>query len=1224
MKTLKKLALPIIAGIFIASVLAFAAGVIAMKKIDPETKINQAVAQFSKTIKGTAAFGAFSFKLFPRPRLILYDAKISVLGKAWIFSKQVIFYPKIMPLFRGRIQVSKLMCDFVHFTLYMDPFAIDSDPGDSGFPIKKIMEQMGNCQAFLAKNHPGLRVAVRHGKIEFLRKDKQIAWLSEVNARLRLAPKTARIDLDCRSNLWQQAGLSMDMNFQTLNAGGRVGFNGLKLDNIPENILFFQSYRLARMSADLHATFKTNGSDEFIGEIDGSAPDLEIRKSGQSPVVLHCRRFKGDVSVSKNRITAKLDQLVLNAPQAVLSGRFYWDKTKPRADLEITGSIMDVAAARTAALDLVGQFRTTQKIFEIVRGGVVPRISFTAGGHTPADFKKAENIGLQGHLIHGKIVTPKSDLYLDEASGEAVLSKGILEGKNIRARLENSYAREGKFSIGMIGPKAPFHLEALIEADVAQLPPVLIRLIHNKTFQKEMHRLEEVQGRATGKLILGDVKDRIKPRVVVDGFHVSMKYLLLPLTFRLGGEKFLYDNRRIDLQNITGTIGKSAISGLDAVFDWQNAPTIFCRSKAAELMADEITPWLKSFAGLSPVFSSVDSVKGSIFLTETRIDGPLFKPAKWQFKAGGKFTNLAVETAVSPGSFEAVYGQFRLGPGQLDISNALVRNQDAEVSVGSLSVTDYLSGPPEIKTQFSGKVGARTLQWALNQTKLPLKIREDAQWTFSGGEFSHCPEEKTAFKGLIAVLNGPSLSLDVIRSADALTINELKVKDGDSEALLVLHQKEHAVDLDFTGRFNPSTVEKLFIDRSFPCGELTGNFKLHMDSNHPANATFDGSAEISDFSFSGGMELPVKIQKASLIHHNGVHKASGSFLWDNNVPFTIDGEIAFTQNKTTFDFNLFADAVNVDSLIDRIRQSRRGKTRKDNSRFWDPDIDGAIDIHVKQVNYGGHTWSPVRAHASFLPDEIRIDVSQARLCGFETPGRVIIKPRTIDLKFQPSASNLEIQKALPCLGGKNGLIQGNMDVVGTVSATGPYDGLSKSLNGDFHLTAKDGRIYRLGLLAKIFSILNITEIYRGTLPDLTQEGFQYSAIEAGGKIKDLKIMIDKAMIDGAAMDIAFTGEIAYKKKTMDIDLLVAPLKTIDFIVKNTPLVNDVLKGPVLSIPLKVKGGISNPEVTVLEPPSIGGGLLQIIENALKLPVKIIQPVFEGKKEKPDGVENNSN
>ena len=175
----------------------------------------------------------------------------------------------------------------------------------------------------------------------------------------------------------------------------------------------------------------------------------------------------------------------------------------------------------------------------------------------------------------------------------------------------------------------------------------------------------------------------------------------------------------------------------------------------------------------------------------------------------------------------------------------------------------------------------------------------------------------------------------------------------------------------------------------------------------------------------------------------------------------------------------------------------------------------------------------------------------------------------------------------------------------------------RSLSGNLEFNAQEGRIYRLGLLAKIFSILNLTEVYKGQLPDLVGEGFAYNTMTIKTKIQGGKLIMEECAIDAASMGIACYGEIDIIDQKIDLVVLIAPFKTVDRIVKFIPLVNTILGGKLISIPFHAIGDLADPDIIPLSPTAIGSSVLGMMERTLKLPITIIQPVLPKSGKKPE-------
>ena len=147
------------------------------------------------------------------------------------------------------------------------------------------------------------------------------------------------------------------------------------------------------------------------------------------------------------------------------------------------------------------------------------------------------------------------------------------------------------------------------------------------------------------------------------------------------------------------------------------------------------------------------------------------------------------------------------------------------------------------------------------------------------------------------------------------------------------------------------------------------------------------------------------------------------------------------------------------------------------------------------------------------------------------------------------------------------------------------------IQGDFEITARDGKYNGFGLLSKILSFLNPTEIFRGKLRGLTKKGLQYKSLTANGQIQNGILIIDAYALDAPSMRLNGHGTVDLPAKKLDIEILVSPFNTADFIVKKTPIIRGLLGGTIVSIPVKVKGDIENPKISYISPSAVGKKLL---------------------------------
>lgn len=284
-----------------------------------------------------------------------------------------------------------------------------------------------------------------------------------------------------------------------------------------------------------------------------------------------------------------------------------------------------------------------------------------------------------------------------------------------------------------------------------------------------------------------------------------------------------------------------------------------------------------------------------------------------------------------------------------------------------------------------------------------------------------------------------------------------------------------------------------------------------------------------------------------------------------------------------------------------------GKKSKRNSM-----LQGVVRFKAGSVTWGRYTTSPVAANIVFDQKGVSAAVTEAALCGVLLPGNLRFYEKHIGFDFKPEVTAGQLSPALDCLLGAESQITGVVDLKAELSSGGEADALVRALQGKVDIRAKDGRIYRFPLLSKILSFLNVTELLRGKMPDFDADGLGYNSIIIKGDIRNGIFTLSEAVIDGTTMQIVCQGDIDLARNRINLTVLVAPFKTVDYVVSKLPLVSYVLKGTLVSIPLRITGRPDDPRIIILSPTAVSKGVMGIMKRTLLLPVKIIEPVIPGK------------
>jgi hypothetical protein len=349
--------------------------------------------------------------------------------------------------------------------------------------------------------------------------------------------------------------------------------------------------------------------------------------------------------------------------------------------------------------------------------------------------------------------------------------------------------------------------------------------------------------------------------------------------------------------------------------------------------------------------------------------------------------------------------------------------------------------------------------------------------------------------------------------------------------------------------------------------------------------------------------------------HNVIKLASTPLTWgESNL--LLNGDIFFSTNNIVIDLGISLDHVDwvrIKKILDYAKEKKDdfGKLPEEVS------VRAMLKIKSEKFSYNSYIFQPMQVDVTLGSEEVMIAIERADLCNITINGIIKVSDQSLEFYIVPKSQNKQLESTLSCLSNQKTSASGKFNLDGEIMVQAKPETSNRFFSGDLDFSADNGRIYRLGLLSKLFAVLNITEIYRGEAPDLTGEGFAYNTMEIKADFNGKKLVMQQCAIDGASMDIACEGEIDLADNKINLVILVAPFKTVDRIVKHIPLVGGVLGGKTISIPFRAKGDLDDPDVIPLSPTAVGSGILGIFERTLKLPITIIQPLLPDEQPKPE-------
>ena len=272
-------------------------------------------------------------------------------------------------------------------------------------------------------------------------------------------------------------------------------------------------------------------------------------------------------------------------------------------------------------------------------------------------------------------------------------------------------------------------------------------------------------------------------------------------------------------------------------------------------------------------------------------------------------------------------------------------------------------------------------------------------------------------------------------------------------------------------------------------------------------------------------------------------------------------------------------------------------------------VRGFLRLRSDSITYGRWTVHTVTARGELGPEALHVDVSGGDICGFPLQLSANLDPQGLAVELQTSASGKDLKVPLLCLLDRRVAATGSFQFATRLSARGTDpESLLRSLEGPIELTARDGRIYYWSTLSKVLAVLNVTNVVRGKFPDFQETGLPYKTARFHYVHKGRVLLLKEGTLNGPTIGIAASGQIDFGTSQMDVKMLVAPFRTVDWIIRKIPLVGYVMKKTFVSFPFTVKGDYRDPSVS-FDPVGVGTGLLGVLERTITLPVKIIRDIL---------------
>ena len=155
------------------------------------------------------------------------------------------------------------------------------------------------------------------------------------------------------------------------------------------------------------------------------------------------------------------------------------------------------------------------------------------------------------------------------------------------------------------------------------------------------------------------------------------------------------------------------------------------------------------------------------------------------------------------------------------------------------------------------------------------------------------------------------------------------------------------------------------------------------------------------------------------------------------------------------------------------------------------------------------------------------------------------------------------------------------------------------------MRARDGRIGGVNAISGVLDLDEVSERLPGAEREAIREGMSYLAIEIDARLERERAILDRVLVEGAALNIAMQGEIGLVDRKVALTGIALPIVNVNALLRRVPIVGRVIGDPIVGIPFSVGGDLGNPQVSRIGPAAVAGALVNTLQSVVSLPVQLL-------------------
>jgi hypothetical protein len=577
--------------------------------------------------------------------------------------------------------------------------------GGAGEPVAAYRAAAGPVVDALIRKAPGLSARIVDGTLDVVRAGRRVAALSKLAAALDVAPDAVAVRASSASDRWRSAEARLRIVPGSLAGTAALDVRGWQAEALLEAMGSDAALAVRPGALDVRLEVETDGR-RAGATIDLSSPRLALAR-GPRRLELGAVRLAAELAQDPSALTVALRRLELGDVLAGATGalRAKADGAAPAFELEVP--LLALARLRERALVLAGDVEGVRAAAALVRGGTLRALRIASAGATLAALTGARAVRAEAGLDGGEVAVPDLGITVKEGRGALAFAAGTLRGRDLAGRIGTSSFRDGALALDLVPRVLLQDMRAAVDTDLAEALALARRTLEPAGVAA-LADIQALAGRAAGSFVFERPGGQPRHRLELTSVRAHGRHRGVPLPLAVSAGEVHSTPDRLSVRGLSGTIGRSRLTGASAELSLEGEGTLHAASGEAVLELGELFPWLASLDRLRSSLKPVRSLTGTATLRLARASGPLDNLPVLDFEVAVRPREVRAVLPELPAPLTLSGGDIRLTGAALELDRVGAVWLDAHVTASG-RVEGYAAPDRRVDLALAdGAAGART------------------------------------------------------------------------------------------------------------------------------------------------------------------------------------------------------------------------------------------------------------------------------------------------------------------------------------------------------------------------------------------------------------------------------------------------------------------------------------------------------------------------------------